>query len=628
MQDPENPFILRASEQIENDSVFLRLFSDSFLDILSPENFLPKVHVFISAPGGGKTTLFRIFTPDSILQIHRQRRNPPYSDLFKKLKNYNVIADEKPQLLGVYLPCTNSFADIDNLELKPEIRNKLFLSLLASRIIISSLRGILNLVHSDTDSLSKIRFKTVPSNIAEGKIDSHINGEELYEKVSKIELKISKILDSLNNDYDLNFTTFRDFDFLKILSPKNILYDGKPIIEKTLFMFDDIHILKKSQIEDLFKNLECGRPPISIWLSERKEALQFNELVKGVTGRDFKFIEIEDKLDKNYKNIVKKIADLRGESSKLRTPFTECVIGSLDGEEWDAKFEKIIQKVKQRITYLTGESTKYNRWISEQKNMINSNQTSAIEWRALEILIQRKEKGGQTQLDNNPLPSDDIKKISEYKSASELFISHENKDIPYYCDFEKIISLSTCNIEQFLFICSDLFDESLSNSIRKKGFTVSLSKQQAIIRETAKNYWSRLPKNIPCGENVFRLLDSFAKDACKQTYRETAPYLPGITGFGIHHEKYLEIINKNNQNKFPIFKTLEDTLRSCLAHNVLTVKTNYKQGPKNSDSTIVFYLNRLLCVSFNLPLGYGGFKRTTSGELSRWVKPSSKGLGE
>ena len=627
MQDPENPFILRASEQIENDSVFLRLFSDSFLDILSPENFLSKVHVFISAPGGGKTTLFRIFTPESILQIHTHRKNPPHSELFKKLKNYNIVTDEKPLLLGIYLLCTNSFADIDNLELKPEIKNKLFLSLLASRIIISSLRGILNLARSDIDSLSKIRFRTVPSNIVEGKIDSHINGEELYEKVSNIELKISKILDSLNNDYDLNFTTFRNFDFLKILSPKNILYDGKPIIEKTLFMFDDIHILKKSQIFDLFKNLECSRPPISIWLSERKEALQFDELINGNTDRDFQFIKIEDELGENYKNIVKKIADLRGVSSKLRTPFTECVNGSLDSEEWNAKFEKIIQRVKQRIASMTKGSTKYNQWINEQKNKTNSNRTSAIEWRALEILIQRKEKGGQTQLDNNPLPFDETKKISEYKSASELFISYENKEIPYYCNFEKIISLSTCNIEQFLFICSDLFDESLSNSIRKKGFTVSLSKQQAIIKETAKNYWNRLPKNIPYGENAFWLLDSFAKKAHEQTYRKTAPYLPGITGFGIHHEKYLEIINKNNQKKFPIFKTLEGTLRSCLAHNVLTVKTT-KQGPKNSDPTIVFYLNRLLCVSFNLPLGYGGFKPTTSGELSRWIKPSSKGLGE
>ncbi|MCB1177974.1 MAG: hypothetical protein KDK36_10380, partial [Leptospiraceae bacterium] len=113
MNDPENPFTMRASEQIDNDSTFLRLFGDSFLEVLTPEFFLSKTHVFFSAPGAGKTTLFRIFTPNALLNIHTNRIHEQFSDLFRKLRELKVISNEKPEFLGIYLRCTNSFVDLD-----------------------------------------------------------------------------------------------------------------------------------------------------------------------------------------------------------------------------------------------------------------------------------------------------------------------------------------------------------------------------------------------------------------------------------------------------------------------------------------------------------------------------------
>ena len=627
MNDPENPFTMRASEQIDNDSTFLRLFGDSFLEVLTPEFFLSKTHVFFSAPGAGKTTLFRIFTPNALLNIHTNRIHEQFSDLFRKLRELKVISNEKPEFLGIYLRCTNSFVDLDELEFKPVIKNRLFFSLFATRVIVTALRGILELTRSDIKALDKIIFKSVPPSL---KFDSlsELNGKVLYDHVTEIDKKILKILDSLDNDYDSNLSTINGLDFLELLKPENILFNGKSIVKTTLVMFDDIHILKESQIKELFSKLDSYRTPIPIWLAERKEALDFNELIKGVTGRDFKFVELEDKLRNNYRNLVKKIADLRSLSSRFNITFTECVSGSLDGPEWESKFKEIISGIRKRIELVAGDSQKYDLWISEQENQIQSSRNSAIDWRALEVLVHKKEKGGQQLLFDVPLQSDELKKITDYKAVAEFFIGKENPEIPYFCEFPKIVSLSTNNIEQFLMICGALFDEVVTNSILKKGYNIPLPQQEKIIKKIARQYWSEIPRGIPFGENASNLLDSFSTIAQERTYRDTASYLPGVTGFGIFHGKFLEITNPKNQQQYPIYKTLEQTLRSCVSNNILTVKTDYKQGPKNSDTTIVFYLNRLLCAVFDLPLGYGGFKRTNPSELCKWLKLDTRKFGE
>ena len=626
MNDSENPFTMRASEQIDNDSTFLRLFGDSFLELLTPEFFLSKIHVFFSAPGAGKTTLFRIFTPNALLNIHANRVHDQFGSLFKKLRDLKVISNEKPELLGIYLRCTNNFIDLNDLEFKQATKNRLFFTLFATRVIVTALRGILELTKSNTKSLDKIIFKSVPPSL---KFESltELNGKILYDHVTEIDKKIIKILDSLDDDYDDDISTINGLDFLELLKPENILFNGKPIIKTTLIMFDDIHILKESQIKDLFSKLDSYRTPIPIWLAERKEALDFNELIKGVT-RDFKFIELEDQLKHNFKSLVKKIADLRSLSSRFNITFTECVSDSLDGSDWESKFKEIISDIRKKIEFAAGDSQKYDLWISKQENSIQSSRNSAIDWRALEILVHKKEKGGQQLLIDAPLPSDDLKKLTDFKAVAEFFIGKENPEIPYFCEFPKIVSLSTNNIEQFLMICGALFDEVVTNSILKKGYVISLPQQEKIIKKIAKQYWNEIPRGIPYGENASNLLDSFSTVAQERTYRDTASYLPGVTGFGIFHGRFLEITNPQNQKQYPIYKTLEQTLRSCVANNILTVKTDYKQGPKNSDTTIVFNLNRLLCAVFDLPLGYGGFKRTNPAELCRWLKPDTRKFGE
>ncbi|MBN3951970.1 MAG: hypothetical protein HWQ38_38100 [Nostoc sp. NMS7] len=86
MKESRNPFRMRASEQSESDDNFVRLFSSRVLDILgdSTEGLFDRLRIFISAPGGGKTSLLRLFTPNALLTIRtiRERSNDT-KDLFQ-----------------------------------------------------------------------------------------------------------------------------------------------------------------------------------------------------------------------------------------------------------------------------------------------------------------------------------------------------------------------------------------------------------------------------------------------------------------------------------------------------------------------------------------------------------------
>ena len=84
-----NPFLMRASERIESDVNFLRLYSPIVLDSLIEKNSNDTLWnnvIFIrSSPGGGKTSLLRVFEPSTLFNIF-SRKSQEYKDLFNYLK--------------------------------------------------------------------------------------------------------------------------------------------------------------------------------------------------------------------------------------------------------------------------------------------------------------------------------------------------------------------------------------------------------------------------------------------------------------------------------------------------------------------------------------------------------------
>ena len=75
-----NPFLMRASERIESDVNFLRLYSPIVLDSLIEKNSNDTLWnnvIFIrSSPGGGKTSLLRVFEQVRyLIYFHENRRS-------------------------------------------------------------------------------------------------------------------------------------------------------------------------------------------------------------------------------------------------------------------------------------------------------------------------------------------------------------------------------------------------------------------------------------------------------------------------------------------------------------------------------------------------------------------------
>ena len=76
------------------------------------------------------------------------------------------------------------------------------------------------------------------------------------------------------------------------------------------------------------------------------------------------------------------------------------------------------------------------------------------------------------------------------------------------------------------------------------------------------------------------------------------------------------LLDRQALEKRPERARFADLLASALAHNYLVADLDYKC---KGERWMVLNLNRLLCVHFDLPLGYGLYKERPLDELCRWV---------
>ena len=126
---------------------------------------------------------------------------------------------------------------------------------------------------------------------------------------------------------------------------------------------------------------------------------------------------------------------------------------------------------------------------------------------------------------------------------------------------------------------------------------------------------------MPNGRDVLKLLESFKQLALWETYKMNAPYAPGVTGFAISMDDREKLIDLGIRKKNPKYYHLINALSSAISHNLLEVHTDKKQGGKK---WMVFYLNRMLCLHFGLPLQYGGWRPKSVDEINKWLDEGIK----
>ena len=201
------------------------------------------------------------------------------------------------------------------------------------------------------------------------------------------------------------------------------------------------------------------------------------------------------------------------------------------------------------------------------------------------------------------------------RAAAELFVAREF-DLPYYYGLSRLAYLASSNIEQFLWLSGDIFEECVSAALLRKATHLTPASQERILRKSIKGVWRELPQRVRYGTQVMRLLESVGNLAQWETEKPNAPYAPGVTGIAISmaERELLKSALKRGSDSQMIL--LGEVLASCIAHNLLEITLNQKC---KGQYWMVMYLNRMLCVQFGLPLQYGGWREKRLSDLQSWL---------
>jgi len=568
MREPRNPFRLRASEHIESDTTFVRLFGPGMLDLLKSNDGLDRLRILRSAPGGGKTTLMRLFTPGPLLTLHSFRLQEDCKELYQRMSELGGVADVGPQLLGVMISCDRNYAALADMGLDPIRQLRTFFALLDARLMMAALRGALTLKR-------------------------------------------------------LNYPA--DLDRLEIVKSENA--ECPPGIRLPC---NDVQKLTRSQRQGLMDMVVNLRINTGIWLAERLEALSFSDLVSqgAIMGRDYEYTYIENawrERPKQFEKLALNIAQRRADqATEVETQsFSGALEMSLDDTRWQPKYEEALALVKNRVKEMDAKSGRYSAWVSERERLEGTPRQQAIAWRMLEILIEREERKNQGSF-NFALNVQDLeaKDDSSLRTAAELFLSWEFKS-PYYFGSTTLTRLASSNIEQFLWLAGDEFEEVTSASVinPKEVARLSPERQEAILRKASQFLWDEIPRRLPRGRSARLLLESIAEFSNWQTYRPNAPYDPGVNGVAISMQDRERLMDPNYVVKFPNHGRLAEILAAALANNFLEVQLDYSV---KGDRWMILNLNRLLCVRHKLPLNYGKFREKTLDELSGWMERGFK----
>ncbi len=633
-----NPFKLRAAEFITSDTAFLRFFEPRVLTVLKQNDFnWSNVQIIRSSPGGGKTSLMHVFSPGVLRTLSDNRHDIEFSLLLQLMEEFGAINDSGPAVLAVYISCHGSYDILNDLDTEEGKKIRFFYALMNSRLTLATLQNIMLFKQlSNLDELRNLKVSdSNNSHVHEAGVRVPSNGYDLYKWAEEIENNICEFMDSLDESPFKKVQGHQKIFAHELFNPKRLTFNSKQLFEHIAFMLDDIQELSLSQRRRLLGSVINARSQTGFWLAERLEALESDEMLASGAkeGRDYKeIIYLEDYWRLNstkFEELAYRIADRRARdasSDNFQAGFRTVLHGKADESQVDKPYQpglgNAIATVKDRLDKITSKKSLYSDWYQERMSQEVSPYQKLLSLRELEILIQREE-GRRQKTFEFPLPVSDLEKKSgsDVKGAAEVFLAKEFK-LNYFYGPSILASLSSSNIEQFLMMAGNLFEESVSAALIGNPTGLSSERQQAILKKISKNFIAEIPRRVPFGSNVKTLIGSVGKFCVSETFRENAPYSPGVTGIALTHQERDYLCDTNNQNDRPELKMLEKVLSHSVANNILEVRPNQKCQGKD---WVVFYLNRLICLHYDLPLQYGGWRSIKVNLLVDWLSKGFQG---
>lgn len=622
-----NPFRVRASARAVSDEQFIKTFAASAVEILGdPENPWGGVVFVRSAPGGGKTTLLRLLTPGSLKRAISYGDDQRYRATRDALQDAGVVDGQRALFWGVYLPFAIEYRTLDDLGARSL---HVFRALLSARIVLAALKALLaHLDLTHPEDLVRVKASWVPA--AGAQLPAVASGAVLQEWASDIEDSVFELMDELRTEETGTTRGLSELDGLHWLADAAFEFDGRPVDARPVLLLDDLQYLSATQHLYLNSALTALRKPLGIWVAERLEAMQQQDLIApGVLeGRDYdSVIRLEERWLKRgagpMGRFLSQIADLRARQADGfgDRDFFPAIADDVESAVWDQKLQQTREVIEKRVLEGPGGGDRYATWVAQTRDKQGSPKEVAIEWRTLEILIVRDQARSQRSFDFDQLSEDELEAQtrSNIRDAAELFLSRE-MGLPYYYGRDRLSLLSSSNIDQFVEMAGDLFEEVLSASLLRRGDRpLSAERQEAILKAVAERRWEAIPRGAAVGHAMLRFLERLGDLCVNETLKSSAPYAPGVTGFAISMADREFLVGEASKVANNVL-TLREVLASCIALNLLEPRLDAKN---KGERWLILYLNRLLCLKFGLPLGYGGWRPRKISALTDWVgKPS------
>ena len=154
---------------------------------------------------------------------------------------------------------------------------------------------------------------------------------------------------------------------------------------------------------------------------------------------------------------------------------------------------------------------------------------------------------------------------------------------------------------------------------------VSRLRQDAALTVACDQFWADIPERRIGGRAIQQLLRHIAKLCRAETYRPKAPYAPGVTGTALSMRDRARLLDREVRARMPGAPELFEALHGAIGHNLL--RAHVDRSVKD-DRWMVLYLNRLTCVRYGLPLGYGGFREKPLEEMCQWMLTDTEDITE
>jgi hypothetical protein len=620
-----NPFRLRASKRSVRDEQFVRLFAAGALGLLDDLTEPWSGVVFLrSAPGGGKTTLLRLLTPGPLKKIFRLQDDMDVRPTRDALLKAGAITANGLAILGVMMGFTNEYRDLDDIGDSGARAKGVFRALVNARIVLATLRALLERSEkSYPDDLGQLRARWQP--VDGSTLPAEATGQELHQWASQIEEGVFDVIDDLGGDGKPLPRAASGLEALLWLSTAKLSDVTGDIELKRVLLLDDLQFLSDEQSTWLRGAITNARAACGVWIAERLEALPAEDLLAegALEDRDYDGeIRLERRWRKRgvaYGKFVDQIADLRAHDADgfEGRSFFPALAEELDQESWDKVFQEQSAAIEKRIVTRVGQQHRYEQWLAQRRAATGSARECALGWRELEVLVERDLTRAQRAFDFDMLTEDDLsdKENSGVRAAAEVFLSREAK-APIYFGRQKLAMLSSSNVDQFVELAGDLFEELAAKSAGRRGSDSMLSaeRQHVILKRAAERRWEGIPRRVPRGYEARRFLDALGAFCQRQTFRPTAPYPPGVTGFGITMQDRSRLIDDSRGAN--TFGELRAMLAALVSQNLLEPTLDHRN---KGESLLIFNLNRILCAYFDLPLGYGGWRKKSLRELTEWL---------